>query len=82
MKFEQPLCPKCGDILAGTVDLVPGVASVFTRSDHVDSKTTFDFAGETRMGWNGQQHIRNDKGEVLVACDGCSHQWYTKLEES
>lgn len=76
MKFEPPQCPECGEVADGTVDVVPGRA-LFTAPDE---RGHVEWAGETKMFWDGQQTEIDAQGRWGLECTN-GHQWYAVLEE-
>ena len=69
--MKDAKAPNGSDIL-GTLDSVPGVAVIqsFDR-DPETGALTWDYAGETKMDWDGQTPQTDAAGEILfVAEDG------------
>lgn len=76
MKIETPKCPECGKPPEGTVDRIPGIALF----GEIDGEGKTEYAGETRVCWDGQESHADEAGRVLVQCRS-GHEWYTYLDE-
>jgi hypothetical protein len=74
MKFEKGKCPKCGEPVRGTMDLIPGIAWV----SELDADGCQEYEGETEMDWDGQR-TRTHGGKLMVICSNY-HTWFTKAE--
>lgn len=73
MKFNPDRCPKCGGYAMGTGETIPGVAMMSREDDG-----TFEYDGETEVGWDGQTTDTSDDGKVELWCGGW-HSWFAEL---
>jgi hypothetical protein len=69
MRFDPCKCPECGGPPTATCDLVPGNALLQDLGDG-----EFDYAGETKMCWDGQYTETDDDGKLHLMCEN-SHFW-------
>ena len=78
-KLSAPKCPECGESPEGTVDDVPGIAEF---SIDEDDESLVDWAGNTRMCWDGQmtRHKEGDDSLLMVQCRE-GHEWYTTMTD-
>lgn len=63
----RPLvCPKCGtsDCMA-QIDLIPGYA----RINGVREDGSLEWAGETKVDWDGQRPASNPREFICLACN-------------
>jgi hypothetical protein len=75
MKITPSICPKCGERVRGTADLIPGICLVMEDEDG-----SFDYRGETKVYWDGQYTETDSSGRATVCCvDG--HEWLATIEE-
>ncbi len=76
MRFNPTLCPKCQCVPQGTLETVPGVASLF----EVEGESgVFEYEGYTDMWWDGQTTIRDAAGLVTLTCG--EHEWKAEMIE-
>ena len=75
MRVDPHRCPDCGEPAEGTVDIVPGIAQF---GDFTEDGIT-DWAGGTRMCWDGQMPQTDAQGRTLVQCEH-AHDWWAVVE--
>lgn len=73
MRLLTPTCPECGEPAQWTVDCIPGGALI-----DLDEDGTFEYAGETKMFWDGQTTETDEEGRLLVGCG--EHEWFSEVE--
>lgn len=73
MKFDPMNCPDCGKPAIGTIDIIPGCC-LFTSPD---ADGCVDYAGETKLFWEGQTPETNENDHVLLRCH-CGHEWWAQ----
>lgn len=76
MKREPLRCSECGEVADGTVDTVPARA-LLTRPDE---RGHVEWAGETKMFWDGQMTETEAEGRWTLECTN-GHQWFAVLVE-
>lgn len=75
-RIATPNCPKCGDVLCGTIERVSGINHIVSDGDG-----NYDFAGDTELWWEENTTVMDEEGRTLVQC-GNAHEWYTLIEEN
>jgi len=75
MRFEPHTCPSCGGIATGTSETIPGVALL-----DFDADGNAEYAGETKMCWDGQQTEIDADGNAELWC-GEGHCWPARMDE-
>lgn len=78
MIFETPTCPECGLPAYGTVEHIPGVALL---AEDATPGTDVEWAGETKVEWDGQTTESDAEGRVLLTCRS-GHEWWSKVKEA
>jgi hypothetical protein len=74
MKFQPYRCPECKQLAHGTEETVLATALM-----NFDSKTnSFEYEGETKVHWNSQETITDEKGRVELSCPN-SHSWFATV---
>jgi hypothetical protein len=73
MRIQPANCPVCGEIAHGTLDTIPGVALLMPNED-----SSFDWAGETEVFWDGQTTDLDAEGRATVRCSN-GHSWEATL---
>jgi hypothetical protein len=73
VKFRPDRCPICNEYPVGTVELV--LAEMYEPEEEGGS---FQYTGDTNL--DVQSSIRNELGEVLVACES-GHTWFASCSE-
>ena len=76
MRFEQPRCPKCGELAAGTLETLTGRAGLTFDDDD----TTADWEGSTEVFWDEQRTVRDRNGRVTLLC-GCGADWQSAMTD-
>jgi hypothetical protein len=74
MKIIPSDCPQCGERVYGTADIIPGTALLIENDDG-----TFDYAGETKVDWDGQTHRTRDDQTIVCCANG--HEWMADLDD-
>jgi len=64
MKIEPSRCPECGAKIRGTCDIVPATALL----DEV-APGEFEYAGESKVHWDGQHTPETFEGLPEVICE-------------
>lgn len=77
MIFGTPVCPECGLPAYGAVERIPGVALL---AEVPGPGKDVEWAGETKVEWDGQTTETDADGRVLLTCRSC-HEWWSKVEE-
>lgn len=75
MKITPSVCPKCGETVKGTCDLV---ASTVLLDEDEDG--SFDYSGESEMHWDTSTTETNDQDQWRVCCEN-GHEWWASIEE-
>jgi hypothetical protein len=82
MKFDKPNCPECGEVAAGTVDLIPARANF---EEELSDDGSFEYSGQTDVYWDGQYsvgpdgvHSRYVDEPMTLECHA-GHQWEARL---
>ena len=75
MKFDVPRCSVCGETAIGTLESVPGLALLV-----FDQRGDAEYAGETRLDWNGQTTVCDGDGQVTLECPN-GHQWPSHMRD-
>ena len=75
MRIEPSVCPHCCANIAGTADIVPALAYVNRSEDG-----TYEWAGESKVFWDGQESVMDSEGLTLVQCDE-GHEFEARVEE-
>jgi hypothetical protein len=70
-EFPLALCPKCGGDPEGTCETTPGVALLRRTEDGQG----FNYAGDTRMHWDGQTPQTDTRGRLLYWCNNCDLEY-------
>ena len=73
MKIKQHICPECGGIATGTLELLPGVAGLDIEEDG-----SAEYSGETDVQWDNQTTVMRDGKYVLTCHNG--HEWTSEIE--
>jgi len=75
MKWDIEKCPTCGEEVSGTLETVHGQALVTKQDDG-----SFEYSGQTRVFWDGQETLQKDGKDVLMCENG--HEWTsTRIED-
>jgi hypothetical protein len=75
MRWDIEKCPTCGEEVSGTLETVQGQALVTKQDDG-----SFEYSGQTRMFWDGQETLQKDGKDVLMCQNG--HEWTsTRIED-
>lgn len=74
MKLEIPKCPECGEIATGTFEMIPGIAFLTA----IDSDGEVEYAGETKVLWDGQRAVVRDGKYTLLCCN--HHEWQSAID--
>lgn len=69
MKLSR--CPQCGGRPEGTCDTIPAVALL--RYD--EDSDSYEYFGETRVGWDGQVSQNDSRGRALLLCENCQCEY-------
>lgn len=70
LKFNQPICPKCGKPVNSVLQTIQGRALVCDGG----------WTGETDINWDSQANTIDRTGNITVACEDY-HEWQTQMEE-
>ncbi|MBB5546560.1 hypothetical protein A8H39_02085 [Paraburkholderia fungorum] len=70
-----------GRPIAGSYEVMHGMASITTATREPDGTLSFDYEGGTEVYWNGQKTVRSSLGEIVfVDEDGeIVHENHVKL---
>lgn len=75
MKLLIPKCPTCGGPATGTIETVSGLALLTLP----DENGVCDYEGETKIWWDEQRTIYDDKGRAKLVCHQ-GHEWASAIE--
>ncbi len=75
MKWENMVCPECGEGPVGTIEVLYGVASFEPQNED----GSFDYFGETDIWWDSQKTLQVEGRDVLT-CNN-HHEWESKRIE-
>ena len=63
MRFDPYRCPECGQLAAGTIETVQGLALLI-----FDPEGNADYEGQTTIDWNAQVTVRDAAGRATLEC--------------
>ena len=77
MRFNKPKCPECGQLAAGILETVSGLALLrFTNAR--SGRAMYD--GEMDVDWDSQNTCLAPDGRVFLECQN-GHLWLSKKEK-
>ena len=68
IKWDEMTCPECGGEIAGTVELVYGIAGMIGNAED-----GFEYDGHTEICWDSQMTVQEEGRDTLQCADG--HEW-------
>jgi hypothetical protein len=78
MKFNPCRCPECNALPKGTLDWTPSTA-LMSADDERARNPEFEYDGESKMHWDGQETEEDDQGRVGLICPN-GHEWFALMD--
>jgi len=75
MRFNPFQCPECNEPARGTVEIIHGLALLI-----FDEEGNADYEGETKVDWDSQTSLTDDRGRVTLECPS-GHQWQASVDD-
>ena len=73
MKWEQQVCPTCGEPAKARAELVASQVSLLFNPDTEE----YAFAGESEVIWDAQEPVVQEEGKENLWCAN-GHGWWTR----
>jgi len=76
MHIEQPMCPECGELVKGTVEVLSDMSLLLVGEDG-----TAEYEGETKIWWDEQKAVLDADGRATLICEN-GHEWQSYLDHN